>query len=272
MNNLPQPIQKVTNLFAALPQVEAIAFGGSRSAGVADAASDFDIYIYTRADIPLTTRQAIIAQVGAATRADLGLTHWGPGDEWIDAATGLEIDLIYFDAQWMKEQLQRVIDHHQPSVGYTTAFWRTVRGATIVSDERGWFEQLQQWSDQPYPEPSRQKIIAHNQPVLRAVIPSYMHQLECAVARADLVSVNHRVAGLLASYFDILFALNRVLHPGEKRLLDYAQRECTLRPLHMTDDLLAFLQAAASTDADVITKGHQLIDGLDDVLRQEGML
>jgi hypothetical protein len=266
MNNLPHPVQTVISLFAALPEVEAIALGGSRTAGVADTASDVDVYIYTRADIPLTTRQAIITQVGPATRADLGLTHWGPGDEWIDAATGLEIDLIYFGAQWMEEQLRRVIEQHQPSVGYT------IRHSTIVADERGWFQQLQQWSDQPYPEPLRQAIIAHNQPILRAIIPAYMHQLERAVARTDLVSINHRVAGLLASYFDILFALNRVLHPGEKRLLNYAQRECTLLPLNMAADLEAFLSAAGNANAEVLTHGHLLIDRLDDLLRQEALL
>ena len=58
----------------------------------------------------------------------------------------------------------------------------------------------------------RQNIIALNYPVLRGVIPAYANQLEKAVKRHDLVSVNHRLAALFASYFDIIFAVSRQLH------------------------------------------------------------
>ena len=59
--------------------------------------------------------------------------------------------------------------------------------------------------------------------------------MEKAVARGDLVSFNYRVAALLASTFDILFALNRLPHPGEKRLLAFAAQHCPLRPAGMAE-------------------------------------
>ena len=44
-----------------------------------------------------------------------------------------------------------------------------------------------------------------------------------SIARDDLISVAHRVAVWIASYTDILFALNRRYYPGEKRLAVYMQ-------------------------------------------------
>src|SRR4029077_20393485 len=47
---------------------------------------------------------------------------------------------------------------------------------------------------------------------------------QAAFLRQDLVSLNHRVAAWLSSYFDILFAGNRKFHPGEKRLLAHVEK------------------------------------------------
>ena len=78
------------------------------------------------------------------------------------------------------------------------------------------------------------------------------------------------LAALLASYFDILFALNRVLHPGEKRLLAFAQRDCALLPEAYEADVGAVLSAAGSAHAQLIERLNQLLDRLDALLRRAG--
>ena len=45
-----------------------------------------------------------------------------------------------------------------------------------------------------------------------------------------MFSVNHRVTEFLASYFDIIFALNEMTHPGEKRMQTICSKECNILP------------------------------------------
>ena len=81
-------------------QVEAVALGGSRASGAVntDPASDNDLYVYTRGDVPLAERPAIVGRSGGATQSSLDLTYWGLGNEWITTPTGIEVDIIYFEA------------------------------------------------------------------------------------------------------------------------------------------------------------------------------
>ena len=45
------------------------------------------------------------------------------------------------------------------------------------------------------------------------------------------------------SYFDLLFALNEQLHPGEKRMLQYAKESCTHLPKDFEKNIQAYFQA-----------------------------
>ncbi len=247
--------------------MEAVAWGGSQAATGGDQLSDIDLYVYTTAVIPLAAREALIAEL-RSSRADLNLQLWDLGDEWYDAATGLEVDVMYWEPAWIESQLDRVWRQHQASLGYTTCFWYTLYHSQALYDRQGWLADLQRQSRQPYPEKLRYAIIAKNHMALRRVIPSYAHQIEKACQRNDLVSLNHRIAALLASYFDVVFALNRVLHPGEKRLIERAQAHCARLPLDMAAQLTALLQATRPADG-VLQLTNALLDNLDDLLRQE---
>jgi hypothetical protein len=265
--------RRLAALFAPLPAVEAVALGGSRGAGGvgSDASSDIDLYVYTRGEIPLATRAGIVEAAGGATRADLGLGFSGPGDEWLNAATGIHVDAIYFGAAWMDEQVDRVLARHEASLGYSTCFWHTVRGSIVLEDPRGWFAALQERCRVDYPEELRRNIVALNHPVLRSVLPAYAGQLAKAAARGDLVSVNHRLAGLLASYFDIVFAVNRVPHPGEKRLIEAALGSCSRLPAGMAGDVTEILETATTDLAGLPGRVDRLLDRVDALLVAEGL-
>ena len=269
VRSMPQSdiLNTFTGLFSTLPQVEAAALTGSRVSGLTpDVGSDFDLCLFITAPIPIETRKTMIAEMGGASRADLGHTYWGECDEWIHAPTGTGMDVVYWDTGWIENLLQRVIERHQPSLGYSTAHWFTIRHAQPLFDRSGWLERMQSYSRAPYPEELRRAIIRDNRAVLRDMISSYSAQIAKAVRRNDLVSVNHRVAGLLASYFDVIFACNRVLHPGEKRLLEQAVRLCLSLPPGMQEDIQAVLRSAGSISPELLEHIDRLLDRLENWL------
>ena len=261
--------QRVAGQFASLPQVEAVVLAGSWSSEFADAASDVDLYVYVTEDIPLHERAQIAA---GSLRAEIGNATWEPGDEWIDAETGRSVDVMYRQVRWIEEQLDRVLVRHEASVGYSTCFWYNVLHSRLLFDRAGWFEALQRRARQGYPEQLRRAIIAKNYPLLRRNQSSYLHQIELAVRRKDIVSVNHRVAALLASYFDLLFALNELPHPGEKRLIRYATESCSTLPAKMEREVMELLGSVGKLDRSTMAKANALVDGLDAFLLREKMV
>ena len=269
---VPRLATAVAARFGHLPGVAAVFLGGSRAAGVAGEGSDVDLYVYAEPEIPVA-RRAVIAG-GNAVRSELDQRFWVPGDVWIDAATGLTDDVMDRSPAWIEDQLDRVLMRHEASVGYSTAIWHNVRTALPLVDRAGWFAALQACSSAPYPEPLRRAIVAKNHPLLRRSLLSFLHQIENALLRRDAVAVQHRLTALLASSFDILFALNRQTHPGEKRLVQHALARCPLLPPEMErrlHNVLALAPAAPKAARILVPAVHRLLDGLDALLDAEAL-
>lgn len=205
--------------FGELDDVMAVVLGGSRGAGGGDMKSDFDFYVYSSAEVPREFRRALLGP-----KAEIDNRFWEPGDEVIDES-GLRLDIMYRSPQWIEEQLNRILVRHEASIGYTTCFWYNVLHSEPLWERAGWFHQLQERVSIAYPEDLRHAIVAKNWPILRRNQSSYRRQIELALERDDVVSIQHRVTALLASFFDLWFALERAPHPGEKRLLGHLPRE-----------------------------------------------
>lgn len=264
--------QSIAAKFSILPQVEAIALGGSQGGKVADNFSDLDFYIYTHSEISVELRTEIAQEF--SDRREINNQFWEPGDEWIVRDSECGIDIMYRTPAWIEAQLDRVLVHHQASVGYSTCFWWNVLTSIPLFDRHSWFKQLQGQAKQPYPEPLRRAIVAKNYPILRKNISAYTHQIELAIQRQDIISINHRVAGFIASYFDILFAINCIAHPGEKRLIEWANRLCKKLPTELEvqiNNLFAVI-SLQPVERELILRLDRLVDCLEELLIAEGLI
>ena len=256
-SNSAQYLLDLARRFAEFPCVKAVVLAGSRGGGTSDPESDFDIYVYASAEVPVEFRRALLGD-----GAEIDNRFWEPGDEASDLAAGLKLDVMYRSPKWIEDQLDRVLVRHEASIGYTTCFWFNVLHSEPLFDRDRWFEQLRDRANVAYPDELRGAVIAENWPILRRNQSSYWRQIELALQRGDAVSVQHRVTALLASFFDVWFALEQQPHPGEKRLLS-----------HLPEKWASLVRGVLNGERTALLKNIDgLIDPLDARLVEEGLL
>ena len=230
-------INEIINEYKAFSQVKAIAFGGSSSANTSDNLSDIDTYVFVESDIPIPEREKLVKKY--STKYEVGGEYFGSGDEYFVDKLGKQFDVMFWDTGWFENVVENVWEKHYPSNGYTTCFLYTLKNFDIKHDPTGWLKNLQNKINTPYPNELRDNIIKRNMMLMKdKPFASYYEQIEKAVKREDENSVNHRVSAFMASYFDVIFAKNELLHPGEKRLVQYALKNCGILPKDFEENIL----------------------------------
>lgn len=91
--------------------------------------------------------------------------------------------------------------------------------------------------DVPYPKQLKENIMEKNMKLLSDAMPAYKFQIAKAVERNDLVSVSHRTTAFMESYFDIIWAMNELTHPGEKRLVSLCKKQCKILPVDFEENI-----------------------------------
>lgn len=227
-------INRLFEKLCALEAVEALALGGSRAGDTFDESSDYDVYLYCTAPIPVETRRTILSQY--CDVMELGNHFWEYEDNcrlnW-----GIDIDILYRDLDGFTAGLAETVEQFRPQNGYTTCMWHNLLTCKVIYDRDGRLARVRERFQVPYPPQLRKNILDHSWKLLHAALPAYDAQLAKALQRRDLVSVNHRTAAFLESYFDYLFALNGKTHPGEKRLISLCRQTCERLPAHFEEHL-----------------------------------
>ena len=204
-----------------IPEVEAIALGGSRAGENFDEKSDYDVYLYCTGDISDDVRKTILEKY--CSYIELGNHFWELEDN-CTLKNGVDIDILYRNIEDFGNDVASVVEGFNARTGYTTCMWHNLLTCKIIYDEKGNLKALKDRFNVTYPKELKKNIINKNMSLLNGMLPSYDGQILKAVKRGDLVSVNHRTSAFFESYFDVLFALNEQTHPGEKRLVSLSKR------------------------------------------------
>ncbi len=227
-------IEALFHELSSIPQVEAIALGGSRAGDRFDATSDYDVYLYCTAPVPEEIRRNILGKY--CSIVEIGNQFWELEDN-CQLKNGIPLDLLYRDLDSFVADVATVVEQFQARNGYTTCMWHNLLQCKILYDRDGRLAAAKARFDVPYPEQLQENIIFRNYKLLQSALPAYRNQISKALRRKDLVSMNHRVSAFMESYFDILFALNELTHPGEKRLMSICKERCQVLPAHFEENL-----------------------------------
>ena len=262
MNNFD--LDKILSRYFEFKQVKAIAIGGSGVNNTSDNMSDIDVYVFVEREISVTERESFIKEI--SSKYEVGEEYFGSGDEFYADELGCQLDVMYWNINWFEDSVKNVWLKHYPSNGYTTAFLFTLKNFKIKYDKDNWLHDLQNLINTPYPKELKQNIIKRNIMLMKnKPFASYYEQIEKAIKRKDYVSVNHRISAFFASYFDIIFAINEILHPGEKRLVKYAINNCKYLPEKFEQNINKLL---AKSDVDILETLDIIVKNLKTLLEK----
>ncbi len=269
VDELVASARRVADRWIAVPGVQAVALGGSLgrvALGTPDmvlnAPGDIDLYVYADRPPPPMLRLAAIESAGGRD-IEIDREFWETEDVWIDATSGVQIEAMHRSPAWIVAEHERVLTQHRASIGYTSCLVDSIRDSIALADPTGWYAGLQATSRQPYPPELRDAIIAKNHPILRSTHASYRDQIASAIHRDDVNSVAHRTTALLASFWDVLFALNLAFHPGEKRLVAFAEVRCPNRPADLEAKIRDIVAAGGNPAEVLLPSIDALLDDLD---------
>lgn len=237
--------------------VEAIALGGSRAGCVYDEKSDYDVYVYVTAPISEKFRREMLSTY--CSYVEIGNHYWEYEDNCI-LNSGTDIDILYRSLDDFCNGIESVVIQCQPANAYTTCMWHNLLHCRILYDREGRLKAAREKYDIPFPKKLRQAIVDRQMKLMDTAMPAYRVQIEKAVRRRDLVSINHRVTEFMASYFDLLFALNGKTHPGEKRLMELCRKNCAVLPENFEENLKTLF-------SHMYAEGEEQLKTIDDIQR-----
>ena len=218
-------IEKMT----LLEEVQAIMLGGSRATGTYDEYSDYDVYVYLNKPLSEEKRRKLLDPY--VSYMEYSNSFWELEDDGV-LRSGVEIEFIYRDLEFIPSVLDNLFVNKNAGNGYSTCFYDNLIDSVLLFERGNYISNLLLQYKDAYTDEIAKVIIEKNIPLLKDSMPALYHQIEKATKRNDHLAINHRISEFFAIYFDIVFALNKEPHPGEKRMLEYAMN-LDVKPLKL---------------------------------------
>ena len=117
-------VEKLFEELSKLPEVEAIALGGSRAGEVFDEKSDYDVYLYCTGDVSEEVRRQILENY--CSHMEIGNHFWEYEDNCV-LNNGIDIDILYRNLDGFCDGVAAVVEKYQAGNGYTTCMWHNLR-------------------------------------------------------------------------------------------------------------------------------------------------
>lgn len=248
---------------STLNEVQSIALAGSRASEKYDEKSDYDLYIYCDTVPSDEVRKSILEKY--CDYIELGNHFWELEDN-CTLKNGIDIDILYRNIDTITEELSSVVEKYNAHNGYTTCIWHNVLHSKILYDKNDKFKKMQDRFSVPYPEELKNNITRQNMNLLSGILPSYDKQITKALNRNDLPSINHRTSAFVESYFDIIFALNKMTHPGEKRMVEYSKDYGKILPKNFEENLTNLFTELFSNKENTINTLKSIVTEIKEII------
>ena len=254
-----------------------IAIGGSHAKGISDEQSDVDIYLFAKLILPCDQRSALIEH---EIEKPGQVKSWGNDVEFVEGGTdfwyaGRKFECWLRNVQYVEKTLQMC---EQGQVERTFVVWTVmgfynyvvlsdIHGMQIVEDPYGF---LGRWKAQiaKYPAALREAIVGRYLADAQ-FWPENFHY-RSAVERGDILYTSGIVQLVVYALIQVVFALNRVYFPGEKKVgvvlekLDLQPRDFNqrIRELVYPGDAgsIVHLQAQREALGRLVNEVKQLVD------------
>jgi len=251
------------NAFRNIDEIQAIVLGGSRTTERIDEKSDYDFYVYSETGIDQNIRSKILSK--HCKYFEIGNSYWELEDNG-QLNCGIDFDIIYRNSQQFVKTVADVVENYNAYNGFTTCLWYNVLYSKIIFDKDDVFKKIKERFTIPYPQKLKENIIKRNMALLSDSVISYDKQIIKSIHRKDLINLNNRISAFLASYFDVIFAINELPHPGEKRIMEMCLNKCKVLPNGFEKNINGLIQNMDNNELMILEIVNDIIYELKKIL------